>query len=96
MKKTNGKKEARKQEFFVMHPAPVRGKEKKQLTRDEEFKILLLVLDKFLWLGFGIMALGLFQLFNSSSINGLYLMLAGAVVLVIFMVLLLREYELSK
>ena len=39
----------------------MRRKMKKRLTQSEEFEIMKLVLDKFLWLGFGIMAIGFFN-----------------------------------
>ena len=71
-------------------------KVKKRLTPQEEFEILKLVLDKFLWLGFGIMALGLYRVFTQTLQDGIYLMVSGAVVLIVFIVLLVREYELSK
>jgi hypothetical protein len=72
---------------------------KKRLTQTEEFEILKLVLDKFLWLGFGIMAYGFWILasgtFEEIS-NGLTFLVAGVVVLVIFVVLLVREYEIVR
>ncbi len=46
---------------------------KKKLTRSEEFDIMKLVLDKFLWLGFGIMAYGLYRLFQMDWTGGLLL-----------------------
>ena len=69
---------------------------KKKLTHEEEFEILKLVLDKFLWLGFGIMAFGLFQMFMGSTLTGFYIMIPGAVVLLIFLVILIREYEIKR
>jgi len=69
---------------------------KKRLTRTEEFEIMKLVLDKFLWLGFGIMAFGLYRLFNFDWAGGISLLIAGAVVLVIFLVIIVKEYEVIK
>ena len=69
---------------------------KKRLTTKEEFSIMLLVLDKFLWLGFGIMGFGLYQMFMESITNGLLLIIAGAVVLLLFMVIIVKEYEIIK
>lgn len=71
-------------------------KEKRKLTRQEEFEILKLVLDKFLWLGFGIMAFGLYKMFMGATVTGFYIMIPGAVVLVIFLALLIREYEIKR
>ncbi len=53
-----------------------------------------LVLDKFLWLGFGIMAFGLYRMLSLESINaGIYYLLSGAVLLVLFIWLIVKEYE---
>lgn len=72
---------------------------KKRLTQSEEFEILKLVLDKFLWLGFGIMAYGFYLLASGTYEtlgNGLGFLVAGAIVLVIFIVILIREYEIIR
>lgn len=71
---------------------------KKHLTRQEEFEIMKLVLDKFLWLGMGIMAYGFWRLISTSADiwYGLTVLLGGAVVLVLFMLLLVREYNYMK
>ncbi len=70
---------------------------KKRLTQSEEFEIMKLVLDKFLWLGFAIMAYGLFIMATASAnaiTRGLSFILSGAIILVLFMVLIVREYEI--
>lgn len=69
---------------------------KKRLTQHEEFEIMKLVLDKFLWLGFGVMALGLYQIYKAGFSSGLGWIISGAVILILFVVLMLREYERSK
>ena len=72
---------------------------KKKLTQAEEFEILKLVLDKFLWLGFGIMAYGFYVLLSGNAqalISGLSFLFGGAILLIIFMWLLLKEYEVVK
>ena len=72
---------------------------KKRLTQAEEFEILKLVLDKFLWLGLGIMGYGFYVLLTGqidALIRGISFMFAGAVILMLFMFLLLKEYELVK
>ncbi len=73
-------------------------KQKKRLTFDQEFEIMKLVLDKFLWLGFGIMAFGLYIVITSASsiYQGFSFMIIGAIVLLLFMILILREYEVVK
>jgi hypothetical protein len=71
---------------------------KKRLTQNEEFEIMKLVLDKFLWLGFGIMAFGFYTLVTGQTemIKSLSLLFGGAVILVIFMIIVVREYEIVK
>ena len=69
---------------------------KRRLTRQEEFDILKLVLDKVLLLGFGAMAFGLYQLYKTAALDGFYIMFAGAAILVIFSIILIKEYEITK
>lgn len=70
---------------------------KKRLTQTEEFEIMKLVLDKFLWIGIGIMAFGLYKIFNSGIItDGIYYIISGAFVLVLFMILIVKEYEMLR
>jgi hypothetical protein len=68
---------------------------KKRLTVSEEFEIMKLVLDKFLWLGFALMAWGLYQwLGNGAVSDGALFMIAGVVVLIIFLVIIVKEFEI--
>ena len=72
---------------------------KKRLTQHEEFEIMKLVLDKFLWLGFGIIAFGFYLLAVvglEQLWKGIAFVLTGIVVLGIFVVLLVKEYEVIK
>jgi len=70
-------------------------KRKKRLTQNEEFQVMLLVLDKFLWLGFGIMAFGLYRILAYEAIDaGIYYLLSGAVLLVAFIWMIVKEYEI--
>ena len=76
-----------------------KSNKKKRLTKAQEFEIMKLVLDKFLWLGFGIMAYGGWILIDSNFMdltNAITAFIAGIVVLVLFMVLIVREYEIIK
>ncbi|MBW2990973.1 hypothetical protein KY348_04680 [Candidatus Woesearchaeota archaeon] len=68
---------------------------KKHMTHDEEFKIMTLVLDKFLWLGVAIMAFGFYKMITISDNlgYGLSVLVAGAILLIIFMIILVREYN---
>ena len=67
---------------------------KKRLTKPQEFEIMKLVLDKFLWLGFIVMGWGMFQAIeNASILPGLWYMLAGAILLFLFVIVIVKEYE---
>jgi hypothetical protein len=53
------------------------------------------VLDKFLWVGFAIMLYGLYLTVTASSLSmGLWIMAGGALILMLLMALLVREYEI--
>jgi len=71
------------------------AKIKRHMTHDEEFEIMKLVLDKFLWLGVGIMAYGFYKMIsiNSDLTYGLTILAGGAIILVIFIIILVREYN---
>ena len=68
---------------------------KKRLTSQQEFEIMKLVLDKFLWLGFAVMGWGMFQsLSQASFLAGIWYMIAGAVLLLLFVIIIVKEYEI--
>ena len=71
---------------------------KRRLTASEEFEIMKLVLDKFLWLGFGIMAYGL--VLGVKGVAGIqdvvYYLVTGAVVLLLLMVIIVKEFEFIR
>ena len=67
---------------------------KKRLTPSEEFEIMKLVLDKFLWLGVIIMGLGLYKI--AANLSGLAMMMVWAIILIIFLILIVKEYEIIK
>ena len=72
-------------------------KVKKSLTQAEEFEILKLVFDKFLWVGVGILAYGFYSLVTGRFMQeGISFIIAGALVLLIFIWLLIREYEIVR
>ena len=73
------------------------AKTKKRMSAQQEFEIMKLVLDKFLWLGFIIMGFGMYQSLSQSSVlAGLWYMIAGAIVLLLFLILIVKEYEIWK
>lgn len=70
------------------------AKKKRKLTREEEFDILKLVLDKFLWVGVFILLYGFYYVVESSLQFGLWIVGAGALILVLFSGILIKEYEI--
>ena len=72
------------------------AKNKRKLSQEQEFQIMKLVLDKFLWLGLATMIFGLYKI-TSGGIDmtfvGVIYMIIGALVLGIFGLILIREYE---
>jgi hypothetical protein len=71
-------------------------KQKKQLTRGEEFDILKLVLDKVLLLGFALAGYGIIEMYNTAGEDGFFLIIGGIVFLMIFSFLLVKEYEFIR
>ena len=77
--------------------AKIGRSDKRKLTEDQEFQIMKLVLDKFLWLGFVVMGWGMYKsLAEATIMAGLWYMIAGAVLLVLFLLLIVKEYEIWK
>lgn len=71
-------------------------KMKKRLSEQQEFEIMKLVLDKFLWLGFIIMAFGLWNMYYTDIYTGLTWIVVGAILLILFMLIIVKEYEIIK
>jgi len=71
---------------------------KRHLTRQEEFDILKIVIDKFLLLSVFLLGLGLYNIIDSSVnlILGLSVLFGGVILLIILSVILVREYEFIK
>ncbi|MGV8151257.1 MAG: hypothetical protein ACP5NV_06025 [Candidatus Woesearchaeota archaeon] len=71
---------------------------KKHLTRQEEFDILKIVIDKFLLLGVFLLGYGLFKIIEGSEqfAVGLAVIIGGVILLVILTIILVREYEFIK
>lgn len=68
-------------------------KKKRRLTQSEEFEIMKLVLDKFLWLGVVVMGYGLWLSIAVAVSEGLYYIIGGAVVLALFAWFIVNEFE---
>jgi len=63
----------------------------------QEFEIMKLVLDKFLWLGFVVMGWGMYLSLTSQNVlDGVWHMIAGAVLLLLFLVIIVKEYEIVR
>ena len=73
-------------------------KMKRHLTRQEEFDVLKIVLDKFLLLSVFMLAYGIFKIIEESTnfLVGLSVLIAGVILLIILTVILVREYEFIK
>mgnify|MGYP001314429873 CR=1 FL=1 len=70
---------------------------KRRLSDDQEFQIMKLVLDKFLWLGFIVMGWGMYTSIRDALIlPGLWYMIAGAILLLAFAVIIVKEFEMLK
>ena len=69
---------------------------KKRLTEQQEFEIMKLVLDKFLWIGFIFMLIGVYQMFATSLFDGLLWFTGGIILLILFIILIVKEYEIIK
>lgn len=69
---------------------------KKRLSADQEFQIMTLVLDKFLWIGFAVMLIGVYRMFAETVTDGIYWVIAGAILLVLFIILIVKEYEIIR
>ena len=70
---------------------------KKRLTQSEEFEIFKLVLDKFLWLGFGILVFGFYKIITagfSATMQAILFVITGIILLVLFIWILVKEYEI--
>ena len=73
------------------------AKNKKKLTRQEEFDIMKLVLDKFLWVATLILLYGFWSIAEGKPLQyGFWVMAAGGLLFVIFMGILVKEYEIME
>lgn len=74
-------------------------KQKKRLSQQQEFEIMKLVLDKFLWLGGVVMLYGMYLLFTKGWDvwqNAIAVFIAGAILMLLFMWLIVKEFEIVK
>jgi len=71
-------------------------KVKRRLTEREEFEVMKMVLDKFLWLGMVILGYGLYVSIIDTFKTGIWYIVAGAVVLVLFAWFIIKEFEFIR
>ena len=71
---------------------------KKKLKETHEFEVMKLVLDKFLWVAFVMMALGLYVLIMvpAALLKDTLLLVSGAIMMLLFLIILYRHYEIGK
>jgi len=73
------------------------AKIKKRLTHDQEFQIMSLVLDKFLWIGTLMLLYSLYLgVVLGEYGQGVSWGIAGVVIWILFGILLVREYEIIR
>lgn len=79
-------------------PLFIRSKTKRRMSQEQEFEVMKMVLDKFLWLGFIIMAFGLYLMIRAPELiyKGFTLIIAGGIVLILFTILIVKEFEIIK
>ena len=71
---------------------------KRSLSKNEEFEIMKLVIDKFLLFSVFILGFGFFRIVSNLGNLGynILIMVAGIVLLILFAVILEKEYEYIK
>jgi hypothetical protein len=69
------------------------AKLKRRLAGHEEFEIMKLVLDKFLWIGTALMGWGLYRSLAVDYTDGIWYIVAGAVIMLAFAWIIIKEFE---
>lgn len=68
-------------------------KVKRRLSEHEEFEIMKLVMDKFLWIGTALLGWGLFRSLAVDFTDGFWYILTGALVMLVFSWIIVKEFE---
>lgn len=66
---------------------------KRKLSQQEEFQVMKLVLDKFLWIGTALMGWGLYVSLTAEFQDGFWFILTGALVMLVFAWVIIKEFE---
>ena len=70
---------------------------KRTLTPQQEFELMKMVLDKLLWIGVVVIVYGAYLMaIKANVIDSLLMIAVGIVVFIIFVALLIRDYEWAK
>lgn len=69
---------------------------KHRLSSSEEFEVMKIVLDKFLWLGTFFVGWGLYSVLTSDFMTGMYRILTGAIIFFVFAWMVVREFEMIR
>lgn len=69
---------------------------KRRLTHSEEFEIMKLVLDKFLWLGIAFAGWGLYQTLTTTFQQGIWNIIIGVVIMLLFAWIITRKFEMLR
>ncbi|MBS3148432.1 hypothetical protein J4219_06090 [Candidatus Woesearchaeota archaeon] len=69
---------------------------KRRLAAHEEFEIMKLVLDKFLWIGTFLMGFGIYSALAYDVVDGAWYVGTGALVMVLFAWFIVKEFELVR
>lgn len=69
--------------------------QRKKMSPEQEFEVMKLVLDKFLWLGTAIMVYGLYQILVGNPESGIWALIIGVIVLFLFLRVILK-YEFDS
>ena len=69
------------------------AKIKRRLAGHEEFEIMKMVLDKFLWVATALMGWGLYLSIASDISEGIWYIVAGALLMLVFAWIIIKEFE---
>lgn len=69
---------------------------KKTLNREEEFQIMKIVLDKFMWLALVVIGYGFYKMITYGPVYGLIIIVCGAFLMLVFMWMIIKEYNYMK
>ena len=66
---------------------------KRRLASHEEFEVMKIVLDKFLWIGTALMGWGLYKSIADTFMDGFWYILTGAILMLVFAWIIIKEFE---